>query len=547
MNNSRKISGWSVKRKLWTNNGVLVLALSLACILSIVQFRKAESVLSTSTGSLVALQGIPGELSELQLDLILSIQQAMAGNAPDVAKLATSQKVTLARITKIVDSNMGHLAPLDRYSLATDSAVELLLQSDYLTASDLLNSLVVPSYDTLKIQIDSLVGVAISASTSSSGSLRTQLQWSAALLWGILVISLVLAFGFSVFIARKVVSPLQTLVVSLENIAEGEGDLTSRVEVNSDDEMGHLGSAFNTFASRLQDSIRIFAEHTHTLLRSSEGLSRVSGEIQAATEESRSQNQSVAEFSQAAATKTQSMAVSASTLSGEVRQIAGAIQGISASFGQIADSCREESTIAAEANLKAAATHDQMAKLGNAAQSIGKVVNTIQRIASQTNLLALNATIEAATAGEAGKGFAVVASEVKDLARQTSAATEEIRKQIEGIQASSHFAVQAMASIAETIVRIDVISQSISSSVASQSSAIEDISRGIKLSSQNAAEIASNVEDSSKLITDVSRTAGQVTEISNRASQGISQVRKDAMNMAQLAQDLERVVLQFKV
>jgi len=541
------ISGWSFRHKLWINNGILVLALAIACLLSIVQFQKAEAALSNSTGSLVALQGIPGDLSELELDIITAVQQSMAGNAPDLPALAKKQTLTLQRIDQVTTATSGHLAQFDRYSSAVDSTVKLLQGSDVLAASDLVNTLVAPSYDSLKVHVDSIVDFAISQSTHSSGSLQTQLHWSKVLLWGILIISLMLAFVFSIFLSRTVISPLLTLMKSLEDIAQGEGNLTTRVKVNSDDEIGHLGHAFNTFTSRLQRSISTVAQNTFTLLESSKGLSHVSQQMETVTEEARIQNQSVAEFSQAAAEKTASMASSASTLSNEFSQIAGAIQGINVSLGQIALSCREESTIATEANSKAVATREQMDQLGVAAHSIGKVINTIQAIASKTNLLALNATIEAAAAGEAGKGFAVVANEVKELARQTSTATGEIRKQIEGIQNSSKFAVEAMATITEIISRINIISKSISVSVESQSAAIEDMSLNIESSSKHAEGIAASVKESSVLITEVSRTAAQVKLLSSRASQGISQVSNDASNLSKLAQDLEQVVRQFKV
>ncbi|MEK7395241.1 MAG: methyl-accepting chemotaxis protein, partial [Fibrobacterota bacterium] len=355
------------------------------------------------------------------------------------------------------------------------------------------------------------------------------------LLWVILIGSLALSVFCSLFMVRNVIVPLQTLVASMKDIAQGEGDLTRRIQVTSGDEIGQMGHAFNTFTTRLQGSIRLVTDHSHTLLGSSKGISSISEEIESTTESARRQNENVAEYSREAAAQTVSMAAAANELSLEVHQITDAIQSIRSSLGQIAINCGEESTIADEAKVKAVAMHDHMTKLGKSATSIGNVIGTIQAIASNTNLLALNATIEASRAGEYGKGFAVVANEVKELSRQTRTSTEEIRAQIEEIQASSQFAVDAASSITETILRIDRISKSILASVESQGAAIEEISTNIRSSNTNAASIAKSAEESSRHISQVSSTAGEVKQLSNRASNGIGMIRNNSIELLQLA------------
>ena len=179
-------------------------------------------------------------------------------------------------------------------------------------------------------------------------------------------------------------------------------------------------------------------------------------------------------------------------MSAGVSSVATAIEEMSASLNEVSKNCQKESQIAASASNQAKSTRDLMDRLGVSSKEVGKVIEVINDIADQTNLLALNATIEAASAGDAGKGFAVVANEVKELAKQTAQATEQISRQIEEMQGSTTSAVAAIEEITKIIEQINAISHTIVSSVEEQTSTVNEIAKSISGASQAATEIARN-------------------------------------------------------
>ena len=177
-------------------------------------------------------------------------------------------------------------------------------------------------------------------------------------------------------------------------------------------------------------------------------------------------------------------------------------------------------------------TNSTIAKLGESSAEIGKVVKVITSIAEQTNLLALNATIEAARAGEAGKGFAVVANEVKELAKETAKATEDISLKIETIQVDTQGAVEAIRQISEVINQINDISNTIASAVEEQTATANEMGRNVGEASKGSSEIAQN-------ITSVASAAQSTT-------QGANNTQQAAAELSRMAADLQQLVSQFK-
>jgi methyl-accepting chemotaxis protein len=184
--------------------------------------------------------------------------------------------------------------------------------------------------------------------------------------------------------------------------------------------------------------------------------------------------------------------------SSNVRSVAAAAEEMTASIAEISRQVQESNRIAAEAVSQAEATDARINELSKAALRIGDVVNLITTIAEQTNLLALNATIEAARAGDSGRGFAVVAQEVKALAAQTASATNEISSQIAGMQLATRDSVGAIKQIGTTINRISEIAAAIATSVEQQGGATEEIARNVEQATQGTTEVASNIVDVNK-------------------------------------------------
>jgi methyl-accepting chemotaxis protein len=211
--------------------------------------------------------------------------------------------------------------------------------------------------------------------------------------------------------------------------------------------------------------------------------------------------------------------------------VAAAVEQMNASIREIAKNASEAARVAGVAVHAAEATNGSIGKLGESSAEIGKVIKVITGIAQQTNLLALNATIEAARAGEAGKGFAVVANEVKELARETAKATDEISVKIETIQADTRRAVEAIGQIGSIIGQINDISMTIAGAVEEQTATSADISRNLTESARGSMEIARNV-------TTVALDA-------QNAVDGATQTQAAALELARSSADLQRIVSRF--
>ncbi|MBK5223065.1 MAG: Tar ligand binding domain-containing protein [Acidimicrobiia bacterium] len=218
--------------------------------------------------------------------------------------------------------------------------------------------------------------------------------------------------------------------------------------------------------------------------RASIGLGAVSSQVGASAEETAAQSGVVS--------------TAAEEVSFSVSTVATAVEEMTASIGEIAQNASEATRVSAEAVEVAGTTNLTVAELGESSAQIGEVIEVITSIAAQTNLLALNATIEAARAGEAGKGFAVVANEVKELAKQTSAATEEIGTRIAAIQRDSTGAVVAIGRIQEVIARVAGLQTTIASAVEEQTATTNEISRSVTDAARDAGEIAQNISGVAK-------------------------------------------------
>jgi methyl-accepting chemotaxis protein len=330
----------------------------------------------------------------------------------------------------------------------------------------------------------------------------------------IFVVLLSLLFGY--MIAGMISNPLREVVGMLADVRQG--DLTARVTVSSRDEVGQMGEALNQTLEKMSVALRSIGQNSQALASSSEELGAVSHQMSANAEE----------------TATQSNVVSAAAehVTKNLQTVATATEEMSASIKEIAKNANEAAKVATSAVKTAETTNATVAKLGESSAEIGQVIKVITSVAQQTNLLALNATIEAARAGEAGKGFAVVANEVKELAKETAKATEDISQKIEAIQTDTKGAVEAIAQISGIINQINDISNTIASAVEEQTATTNEIARSVQEGAKGGSQVAENI--------------AAVAQAAKSTTQGASDTQTAASELARMATELQKVVGQFK-
>lgn len=300
--------------------------------------------------------------------------------------------------------------------------------------------------------------------------------------------------------------------------AAANGDLTQPITVSGSDAVGQMGEALERFFSDLRRSVASIAENATSLAGASEELSANSTQMSANAEETSSQANVVSAASE--------------EVSQNVSTVATGVEEMNAAIREIAKNAAEAARVSQQAVIVATNTNNTISKLGDSSAEIGKVVNVITSIAEQTNLLALNATIEAARAGEAGKGFAVVANEVKELAKETAKATEDISMKIGAIQSDTQGAVEAIRQISDVINQINDISNTIASAVEEQTATANEMGRNVGEAAKGAGEIAEN-------ITAVASAAQSTT-------QGASNSQQAAGELSRMAAELQSLVSQFK-
>ena len=348
-------------------------------------------------------------------------------------------------------------------------------------------------------------------------------------------------------LANAIATPISHAAELMADISQGEGDLTRRIAVETGDEVGALANGFNTFAEKVRGIIAQLADNATTVATFSEELSAISRQMSTDVQIVSDKTSTVAAAAEEASANTNSVAACMEQATTNLATVTGSTREMNNTIGKIADNSDKARKISEQAGAQAQNLALLMQQFGQAAQQIGQVTETITAISSQTNLLALNATIEAARAGEAGKGFAVVANEIKELAKQTAAATEDIKSRITGVQQSAGGAITDIDKITGVIEEVGALVAIIAEAIAEQASLTQEVVGNIAEASTGVHDANEQVAQTATVSGEIAREIAGINMAVSEIHRGEEQVRGNAAQLAQLAEELKNLVRHFKV
>ena len=509
-----------------------------------------------TTKSMTALNAMEAGLNfKAEANLLLSnlIEAMDSQNAFEISQIQTRYIQSLAAVAnhlgnlKKANVNVTKLEPLfqtfvqlgkDKGNVIESRLAEIKLNEQ----SQMLLEESKQVANNMTAQIDKVVAVVNKELKQSEQANAALAKRTNILLLGLAALAVIISILVSwLYIGRNVVHRLNLLANAMYEISEG--NLKTSIHRNGSDELSKMGEALRIFRENAKEAVassaRIERERQEVAiqkrndeLKLADGFDDSVGEyIRQLSDAAHSMNQNSQDMNMLATQvleESQTVAKTSSEITGYIGGAASATEELSASIQEISRQVVQSTEISNQAVSEAASMNTVMTSLHSGSRKIGEVVDLINSIAEQTNLLALNATIEAARAGEAGKGFAVVASEVKNLANQTTSATQNIGELINQIQDEVDQAVHANESITSVIQQIDDISIGISTAVEQQGAATKEISQTVQDAAQGSQQITQNISS--------------VSEVSTRSGQAASDLLQVSQSMNSLTSELSNEV-----
>lgn len=361
----------------------------------------------------------------------------------------------------------------------------------------------------------------------------------------VIIIALIITIAgcLKIFVTR----PISKAVNMIKDIAQGEGDLTRRLDTRRADEIGELSGWFNLFVQKLQEMIKEVSINAATIDSSSDEFNKISGQMMIGIGELSDSSSAVAASADEMSSNMNSVAAAMEETTTNITLMAAASEEMTSTIEEIAQNTEKARTITDNAVTQTQNASAQMNELGGAALQIGKVVETITEISEQINLLALNATIEAARAGEAGKGFAVVANEIKELANQTAKALGDIKVRVQDIQTSTNGTVKDISGVHTIVTEINEIVSAIATAVEEQSVTTREITENISHASSGINEVNENVSQGSSASRKVAEDIAEITASTSQMAGAGAEVKTNAERLSALADQLAETMGKFKI
>jgi methyl-accepting chemotaxis protein len=518
---------------------VASVAITIGAILGLSYLLRVSSAAARGVATTARVQS---QASFELLDLVVKVQggtqKMVQADDPDVIESIMHQndelvKQAKGKIQQIAQGDTGVSAAFDKLIQADDQVKDLVMHAHNAESHQAIIEKCNPAFEVLLATISKHQDKVAQALDSQATIVSNHTAHLEVIVYFLVCVSVVVLCLYSLALIRTVSQSLRRVINMIQDIAERDGDLTKRLQVESHDELGELAKWFNSFMEKLHKVVLKVAQSAEQVASASEEISATA-------------NQS-AEGARLQSDQTHQVATAMQEMSATVQQVSENSHRAAESADKAAQAARQGGQVVEETLSTMHSIADSTSKvavriveLGRGSERIGKIIAVIDDIADQTNLLALNAAIEAARAGEQGRGFAVVADEVRKLAERTTKATKEIAAMIEAIQGETKNAVQAMEQ-GNRNVKIGVDKTSASGT------ALKEIIRMAEEVGQMISQIATAAGQQSSATVEINANLSQISSSVQASASAATQTARACTGLSSLALDLHNLVGQFKL